>query len=74
MDCLLVLSTTLIVNCDLPQPIKNILSVLKKEVLLEGLGIPQKALFNHLAKMPAMAKWANSDLFKGFLEIRADMS
>jgi hypothetical protein len=30
------------------------------------LGIPQKTLSNHLAKMPGLAKWLNSDLSKGF--------
>jgi len=30
------------------------------------LGIPQKTLSNHLAKMPELAKWLNSDLSKGF--------
>jgi len=28
--------------------------------------IPQKTLSNHLAKMPELAKWLNSDLSKGF--------
>ena len=34
--------------------------------IAKRLGIPQKTLFNHLAKMPTLAKWLNSDLSKGF--------
>ena len=30
------------------------------------MGTLRKTLFNHLAKMPAMAKWPNSDFSKGF--------
>ena len=32
-----------------------------QERIANRLGIPQKTLFNHLAKMPTLAKWLNSD-------------
>jgi DNA-binding CsgD family transcriptional regulator len=34
--------------------------------IAKRLGIPQKTLSNHLAKMPTLAKWLNSDFSKGF--------
>ncbi len=44
----------------------NLLGI-PQDRIAKRLGIPRKTLFNHLAKMPAMAKWPNSDLSKGFL-------
>ena len=35
---------------------------LPQERISERLGIPQKTIHNHLAKMPNVAKWLNSDL------------
>ena len=32
------------------------------DLMQQKQGIPQKTLFNHLAKMPTLAKWLNSDL------------
>ena len=43
----------------------NLLGI-TQERIANRLGIPQKTLFNHLAKMPTLAKWLNSDLSKGF--------
>jgi hypothetical protein len=43
----------------------NLLGI-PQDRIAKRLGIPRKTLFNHLAKMPAMAKWPNSDLSKGF--------
>jgi len=34
--------------------------------IAKRLEIPRKTLSNHLAKMPGLAKWPNSDLSKGF--------
>jgi ParB-like nuclease family protein len=34
--------------------------------IAKRLGIPQKTLSNHSAKMPTLAKWLNNDLSKGF--------
>ncbi len=37
-----------------------------QERIAKRLDLPQKTLFNHLAKMPALAKWLNSELSRGF--------
>jgi len=34
--------------------------------IAKRLGMPQRTLSNHSAKMPELAKWLNSDLSKGF--------
>jgi len=37
-----------------------------QERIAKILSLPQKTLFNHLAKMPTLAKWLNSELSRGF--------
>ena len=37
-----------------------------QERIANRLGIPQKTVFNHLAKLATLPKWLNSDVEKGF--------
>ena len=59
------LRATTLLELDLKIFRLNLLGI-TQERIAKRLGIPQKTLFNHLAKMPALAKWLNSDLSKGF--------
>ena len=44
----------------------NLLGI-PQDRIAKRLGIPQRTLSNHSAKMPTLAKWLNSDLSKGFI-------
>jgi predicted DNA-binding protein (UPF0251 family) len=59
------LMATTLLELDLKIFRLNLLGI-TQERIAKRLGIPQKTLFNHLAKMPTLAKWLNSDLSKGF--------
>ncbi|MBU0463958.1 MAG: HTH domain-containing protein [Proteobacteria bacterium] len=59
------LRATTLLELDLKIFRLNLLGI-PQDRIAKRLGIPRKTLFNHLAKMPGLAKWPNSDLLKGF--------
>jgi len=59
------LRATTLLELDLKIFHLNMLGI-PQDRIAKRLGIPRKTLFNHLAKMPGLAKWPNSDLLKEF--------